>query len=78
MIRMLENTLSEVQLRGCGPLESWLFGLRMRFWPVFQKLMSQHVASLQKLAESTTSGYFRRSANTSDAVVEAVRNVQVL
>lgn len=71
MIRILENTLSEVQLRGCGPLESWLFGLRMRFWPVFQKLMADHITSLQKLAESNTSGYFRRSS-TSDATVQAV------
>ncbi|KAH8118383.1 Vps52-domain-containing protein [Phellopilus nigrolimitatus] len=74
MIRMMENTLAEVQTRGCAPLETWLFGLRMQFWPVFQKQMSEHVASLSKLSESTTGGYFRRAVGPSDTVVQAVAN----
>ena len=73
MIRIMENTLAEVQIRGCVTLEAWLFGLRMQFWPVFQKLMSEHVSSLNKLAEAGSGGLFRRASSLSDEVVRSVR-----
>ncbi|KAL5508210.1 VPS52 [Sanghuangporus vaninii] len=72
MIRMIENTLAEVQVRGCLPLESWLFGLRMQFWPVFQKQMTEHVASLNKLNEAGSGGYFRRPAGPTDSLVQKI------
>ena len=72
IIRIMENTLAEVQIRGCAPLENWLFGLRLQFWPVFQKQMTEHVASLNKLSDSATGGYFRRATGPSDAVMQAV------
>ena len=68
----MENTLAEVQIRGCAPLENWLFGLRLQFWPVFQKQMTEHVTSLNKLSDSATGGYFRRATGPSDAVMQAV------
>ena len=68
----MENTLAEVQTRGCVTLETWLFGLRMQFWPVFQKLMSEHVSSLNKLAEVGSGGLFRRTSSLSDEVVRGV------
>lgn len=72
MARIIENVLGEVQARGCGPLEGWLFGLRMQFWPIFQKIMSEHISSLSKLNESSTGGYFRRSNIVTDANVKTV------
>lgn len=69
----MENLLAEVQTRGCVTLESWLFGLRMQFWPVFQKLMTEHVSSLSKLAEAGTGGLFRRAAAPSDELIRIVR-----
>lgn len=72
MIRMMENALAEVQTRGCIPLESWLFGLRMQFWPVFQKQMSEHITSLNKLTENT-GGYFRKTAGPTDILIQSVR-----
>ncbi|EJD01401.1 Vps52-domain-containing protein [Fomitiporia mediterranea MF3/22] len=72
MIRMMENTLAEVQNRGCAPLENWLFGLRMQFWPVFQKQMTEHVASLTKLTEAVSGGYFRRTTGPSDSLVQVI------
>lgn len=72
MIRIIENTLAEVQTRGCVTLETWLFGLRMQFWPIFQKLMSEHVSSLNRLAEAGTGGLFRRAAGPTDETIRLV------
>ncbi|KLO11242.1 hypothetical protein SCHPADRAFT_921851, partial [Schizopora paradoxa] len=72
MIRIIENVLAEVQTRGCAPLEGWLFGLRMQFWPVFQKMMSEHISSLSKLNESSAGGYFRRGNVVTDANVKTI------
>ena len=72
MIRMMENVLAEVQTRGCGPLESWLFGLRLQFWPVFQKQMSDHVTSLNKLTDPNAGGFFSRVTLPSDETVQMV------
>jgi hypothetical protein len=78
MIRLIESVLEEVQRRDCPPLESWLFNTRMQFWPVFQKLMSEHVSSLSKLGEASTGGYFKRGSSISDAVVQSVSITHLL
>ncbi|OSC96811.1 Vps52-domain-containing protein [Trametes coccinea BRFM310] len=71
IIRLTEDVVAEVQRRGCGPLETYIFALRLKMWPAFQKLMSEHVDSLKKFAEGATSGYFRRGTTT-DAAVSSI------
>jgi len=71
MIRLTENAIAEVQIRGCPPLENWLFGLRMQFWPVFQQSMTEHITSLTKLGESSGGGYFRRSVGLSNDAIQS-------
>lgn len=72
MIRLTEDVMVEVQKRGCSPLESYVFGLRLQMWPVFQKAMSEHIESLKRLAEGASSGYFSRTISTTDASVSSV------
>ena len=72
MIRLTENVIVEVQLRGCPPLENWLFGLRLQFWPVFQQLMTEHITSLVKLAGSTGGSYFKRNTIIGNDVLQSV------
>lgn len=74
MIRLTEDVAAEVQRRGCGPLETFVFTLRLKMWPVFQKLMAEHADALKKLAEGAAAGggYFRRVGVTTDAAVGAV------
>jgi hypothetical protein len=64
--------MEEVQRRGCPPLESFMFGLRLQMWPVFQKSMTEHLESLKKVAEGVSSGYFTRAVITTDASVSLV------
>lgn len=73
MIRLTESVMLEVQKRGCSPLESFVFGLRLQMWPLFQKAMSDQVDALKKLAEGAGGGYFRRAVETTDASVNNVR-----
>ncbi|KII95248.1 hypothetical protein PLICRDRAFT_169917 [Plicaturopsis crispa FD-325 SS-3] len=72
MIRLTEDVMNEVQKRGCSPLESYIFGMRLQMWPVFQKAMSENVDALKKLAEGTSTGYFSRGATTTDALVSSI------
>jgi hypothetical protein len=72
MIRLIEEVMSEVQKRGCQPLETFVFGLRLQMWPVFQKAMTDQIEGLKKVAEGAGGGYFRRSTATSDAAVVTV------
>jgi len=78
MIRLMEDVIAEVQKRDCAPLESFIFGLRLQMWPVFQKAMSEHVDALKKLAEGTTASYFSRAAATTDAIVLDICNKYVV
>ncbi|KAI0353539.1 Vps52-domain-containing protein [Trametes cingulata] len=71
MIRLTEDVVAEVQRRGCGPLETYIFAIRLKMWPAFQKLMADHIDSLKKFAEGATSGYFRKSTTT-DAAVSSI------
>jgi len=72
MIRLTEDVIAEVQKRGCPPMESYVFGLRLQMWPVFQKAMSEHVEALKKLADGTTTSYFSRTVTTTDASVSII------
>ncbi|KAF7332020.1 Vacuolar sorting protein [Mycena kentingensis (nom. inval.)] len=51
MIRLTESVMTEVQKRSCPPGESFVFALRLKMWPVFQKAMTEHVEALKKVAE---------------------------
>jgi hypothetical protein len=72
MIRLAEDVILEIQKRNCPPVEFFVFSLRLKMWPVFQKSMSDHIDALKKLAEGTSSGYFSRAQTTSDASVTGV------
>jgi len=56
MIRLTDAILAEATQRNCSPLESFLLGLRMQLWPLFQKGMSDNVDSLKKLADNGGGG----------------------
>jgi vacuolar protein sorting-associated protein 52 len=72
MIRLTEEVMGEVQKRGCQPLETFVFGLRLQMWPLFQKAMTDQIEGLKKVAEGAGGGYFRRTATTSDTAVATV------
>ncbi|GBE79633.1 predicted protein [Sparassis crispa] len=72
MIRLTEEVIAEVQRRDCSPLESFIFGIRLQMWPVYQKAMAEHIDALKKLAEGVTTGYFRRGVATTDAGVHTI------
>ena len=72
IIRLTEGVMSEVQKRGCQPLETLVFGLRLQMWQLFQKAMTDQIEGLKKLAEGAGGGYFRRTTTTSDATVATV------
>jgi hypothetical protein len=76
MIRLTEDVVNEVQKRGCAPLENFVFAIRIKMWPVFQKIMSDHVEQLRKYAEGasggTVGGFFGRGVVTTDSSVVTV------
>ncbi|KAF7292359.1 Vacuolar sorting protein [Mycena chlorophos] len=51
IIRLTESVMTEVQRRACPPVESFIFALRIRMWPVFQKVMTENVDALKRVAE---------------------------
>jgi hypothetical protein len=69
IIRLTEDVMTEVQKRACPPAESFIFTLRLKMWPVFQKAMTEHVDALKKLAEGASAGYFSRAVATTDVLV---------
>ncbi|KAJ3551339.1 hypothetical protein NM688_g4759 [Phlebia brevispora] len=56
MIRLTEDVMLEVQKRGCSPLETFIFTIRLKMWPVWQKGMADHIEGVRKLVESATGG----------------------
>jgi hypothetical protein len=72
MIRLMKDIITEVQKRHCPPLESFLFGLLLQMWPIFQKAMSENIEVVKKLAEGAGGGYFSRSTPSTDATVSIV------
>jgi vacuolar protein sorting-associated protein 52 len=71
MIRLTEEVMSEIQKRSCQPLETFVFGLRLQMWPVFQRAMTDQIDGLKK-SEGAGGGYFRRATTTSDAAITTV------
>ncbi|TFK28856.1 Vps52-domain-containing protein [Coprinopsis marcescibilis] len=72
MIRLTEEVVTEIQKRRCPPAESFIFGLRLQMWPIFQKAMHEHIESLKRLAEGTGTGYFSRTSTITDAVIAKI------
>lgn len=65
--------MGEIQKRGCQPLETFIFGLRLQMWPLFQKSMTDQIEGLKKAAEGAGGGsYFRRTTTTTDAATSTV------
>jgi hypothetical protein len=73
MIRLAEDAVAEIQRRQCSLEETYIFGLSLQMWPAFQKGMTEHIESVKKIAEGSSTGYFSRSSQTTDASVEKVR-----
>lgn len=73
MIRLTEEVIAETQKRNCSPLETFVFGIRLKMWPPFQKLMAENIDAVKKYAEGAAAGYFRRGAATMDDTVANVR-----
>ena len=78
MIRLTEDVVNETQRRGCAPLETVLFTVRLQMWPTFQKVMSEHVEQLKKYTDGVSAGsgsvggFFGRGVSTTDASVATV------
>lgn len=77
MIRLTEDVVNETQRRGCAPLETVLFAMRLQMWPAFQKAMSEHVEQLKKYADGISGSgavgnFFSRGVSTTDASVATV------
>ncbi len=72
MIRLAEDAVAETQRRNCPPAETYVFGLSLQMWPIFQKGMTEHIEGVKKLAEGNSSGYFSRASTTTDTAVETV------
>ncbi|KAF9653375.1 vacuolar sorting protein [Thelephora ganbajun] len=77
MIRLTEDVVNETQRRGCAPLETVLFTIRLQMWPAFQKAVSEHVEQLKKYADGVSSsgsigGFFGRGVSTTDASVVTI------
>lgn len=73
MIRLNEVVLAEAQKRECVPLETFLIGLRLSMWPMFQKEMTAHVNSLKKLVDGAEAGYISRGITLKDSWIQLVR-----
>lgn len=69
MIRLAEDIVAEIQRRHCPPAETYVFGLSLQMWPVFQKGMTEHIESVKKLAEGSSASYFSRASTTTDTAV---------
>ncbi|KAJ3710382.1 vacuolar sorting protein [Lentinula raphanica] len=72
MIRLTEHVVTEIENRACPPGVTFMFDLRLRMWPVFQKLMNDNVEALKKLAEGTSGGYFSRATVLTEAIVRNI------
>ena len=68
MIRLTEDVASEMESRSCPAAVTFVFGLRLNLWPVFQKAMADHIESVKKLTAGNA-GYFSRAAVLSESAV---------
>ncbi|KIK67980.1 hypothetical protein GYMLUDRAFT_155416 [Collybiopsis luxurians FD-317 M1] len=69
MIRLLEHVVTETENRACPPGVTFMFGLRLQLWPVFQKIMNENIEALKKLAEGSTGGYFSRATVITESTI---------
>jgi len=69
MIRLTEDVAAEVENRGCPPVSTFVFALRLQLWPVFQTNVTDSVNGLKTLAEGTSVGYFSRSTVSESTVL---------
>lgn len=73
MIRLAECILGEVQKRGCIPLETFLLGLRLKFWPIFQNIMNGQVDNLKRMADNAgTAGFLSGRTGVRDETIHKV------
>uniref|UniRef100_A0A0W0EZH1 Vacuolar sorting protein n=1 Tax=Moniliophthora roreri TaxID=221103 RepID=A0A0W0EZH1_MONRR len=72
MIRLTENVVTEMENRDCPPAVTFVFGLRLQLWPLFQKLMNENIEALKKLADGSGGGYFSRATIISEATVKSM------
>ncbi|THV08393.1 vacuolar sorting protein [Dendrothele bispora CBS 962.96] len=74
MIRLTERVLAEVENRECPPGITFLFGIRLQLWPVFQKLMNENIEAVKRVAEGSGSGYFSRAVTIAEGTVKHLCN----
>ncbi|TCD70828.1 hypothetical protein EIP91_001518 [Steccherinum ochraceum] len=72
MIRFTEDVMAEIQKRGCSPLETYIFTMRLQMWPIFQKSMQENIDAVKRYADGTSTGYFRAKVITTDSVVATI------
>ena len=58
-------------------METFLLGVRIKLWPLFQSEMGAHVESLKKLADSAAGTMLSRG-NVRDTVVRAVSRASLI
>ncbi len=73
MIRLIEDVAAEIENRACPAAVTFMFGIRMDLWPVFQKVMSENIDGVKKLAEGGGSSYFSRAVALTESTVANVR-----
>ncbi|KAK0206380.1 vacuolar sorting protein [Desarmillaria ectypa] len=69
MIRLIEDVAAEIENRACPAAVTFMFGIRMDLWPVFQKVMSENIDGVKKLAEGGSSSYFSRATALTESTV---------
>ncbi|TFY83941.1 hypothetical protein EWM64_g58 [Hericium alpestre] len=77
IIRLTEEVMVEIQKRECPPLETFVFGLRLQMWPLFQKAMTDQIDAHKNLAEGAGGGYFRRAVATTDTLVLSTEETMI-
>ncbi|KAF5359016.1 hypothetical protein D9758_004735 [Tetrapyrgos nigripes] len=78
MIRLTEKVLAEVENRECPPAVTFLFGIRLQMWPLFQKLMNENIEAVKKVAEGSGSGLFSRTVVIAEGTVKHLCNRYVM